>query len=471
MRVLLVAAEVAPLAKVGGLGDVMGALPPALADQGVDVAVAMPCYREVRDKVSARERAVLSVPVGGESVPCTVLEARLPGSRVPFFLLAHDPFFDRAEIYGEGGGDYPDSLERFTFLSRGALALSDALGWQPEIVHAHDWHTALIPSYLRSGLGPPDVRSMLTIHNLSHQGLFPREKGAITGLPEGELKRMEQHGQLNLLRGGIRNAEMITTVSPTYARQISERGAGLEEDLQARADELFGVLNGIDQEAWNPGRDRHLWAHYSPEDLSGKAENKARLQEALDLPVDPAIPLVGMVTRLAEQKGIELVLEVLPGLLALGVQLVVLGTGDPRYEQALTEAQARHPESVAVHIGFSESLAHRIEAGCDVFLMPSRFEPCGLNQLYSLRYGTVPVVRATGGLADTVFEGEEGNGFVFVEYTAEAMLSALRRALDTYRNRLDRWTEMVERGMRGDYSWQSSARKYVKLYRRLAVGL
>ncbi len=466
----MVAAEVAPLAKVGGLGDVLGALPRALAEQGVEVAVAMPCYRGVRDQVPVRERAVLSVPVGGEAIPGTVFQARLPGSEVPLYLLAHDPYFDRNAIYGEGGGDYPDSLERFTFLCRGSLALLDALDRRPQVVHAHDWHTALILSYLRSGLRPPDVRSMLTIHNLAHQGFFPRERGEVTGLPDGELRAMEQHGQLNLLKGGIRNAGMITTVSPTYAREIRERGEGLEEDLRARADVLFGVLNGIDQSAWDPMADPHLWAPYCAKDLSGKAVNKASLQERLGLARDPGVPLVGMVTRLVEQKGLDLVTVALERMLSLGIQLAVLGTGDPRYERVVREAQTEHPGRVAVHIGFSEPLAHRIEAGSDMLLMPSRFEPCGLNQLYSLRYGTVPVVRATGGLADTVREGESGNGFVFVDYTVEDMLSALERAVETYRRKPEAWRGLVLRGMGGDYSWESSAREYAELYRRLIQG-
>ncbi len=470
MRVLMVAAEVAPLAKVGGLADMMGALPRALAKLGVDVAVAMPCYHGIREKAQAREQARFFVPIGDDNVRCTVFQANLPSSSVPVYLLANDHFFDRPQIYGEGGGDYADSLERFTFLCRGALALPDALGWHPQVVHAHDWHAALIPPYLRAGLAPWGARSLLTIHNLGYQGSFAWERRDATGLDDCELEDLRKDGQLNLLKGGIRWADMLTTVSPTYAREIRQQGEGLEDDLEARASDLFGVLNGIDQDLWDPAFDPHLWAQYCAEDPSGKATNKRSLQRALGLNEEEDVPLVGMVSRLAEQKGLDLVVEALDRMLSLGIQLVVLGEGDPRYEQALREAEGRSGGRIAVHIGFSETLAHRIEAGSDMFLMPSRFEPCGLNQMYSLRYGTVPVVRATGGLADTVFEGAEGNGLVFADYTAEDMLSALRRALEIYRDRPDRWTKIVERGMRGDYSWQSSAREYVKLYRLLVGG-
>ncbi len=468
MKVLMVGAEVAPLAKVGGLADVMAALPPALADLGVEVAVAMPCYRGVREQVDVRPAATIVVPVGEQEISCTVLETRLPGSEVPLYLLSNDPYFDRPQIYGEGGGDYPDSLERFTFLSRGALAVPEAVGWIPQVIHAHDWHTALIPLFVRAGAGPSGVRSMLTIHNLAHQGTFSLEQEGVTGLP-GELREyIKQEDQLNLLQGGIKGSDMITTVSPTYAREILEQEGRLKEALRARAQDLFGVLNGIDQHTWDPEADPYLWEPYSADDLSGKAVNKASLQRVMGLEDDPRRPVVGMVTRLAEQKGLDLVLEELDRLMGLGIQLVVLGTGEPRYEQGLQEAQARFPGQIAVFIGFSEPLAHRVEAGSDMFLMPSRFEPCGLNQLYSLRYGTVPVVRATGGLADTVREGQAGNGFTFAEYRAEALAAALERAVEVYRSEQPRWNDIVQQGMRGDYSWRRSAEAYLKLYRRLA---
>lgn len=467
MRVLMVAAEVAPLAKVGGLADVMGALPQALAERGVDVAVAMPCYRGVREQVRAREGGSFSVPVGDAAVPCTVYEGALPDSKVPLYLLAHEPYFDRPQIYGEGGTDYEDALERFVFLSRGALALPGILNWEPDIVHAHDWHTALVPVYMHDGAVPTGARTVFTIHNLAYQGFFPQERAHILGLSGATLEGLHHWGQLNLLKGGIRSADLITTVSPTYAREILRSGDGLREVLEARADALVGVLNGVDYRVWDPERDALLWRSYAIDDLSGKATNKQRLQETLGLLQAPSTPLVGMVTRLVEQKGLDLVVDALERVLALGVQLVFLGTGDPRYEAFLLDAAERHPGRVAGHIGFSEELAHRIEAGCDMFLMPSKYEPCGLNQLYSLRYGTVPVVRATGGLADTVREGARGNGFVFSEYTAEAMLSALSRAVEVYRHKPVAWQELMRRGMRADHSWEAVARVYRNLYRGL----
>ncbi len=467
MRVLMVAAEVAPLAKVGGLADVMGALPRALLERGVDVAVAMPCYRGVREQVNARESGSFPVPVGDEEVRCTVFEGTLPQSEVPLYLLAHDPYFDRPQIYGEGGTDYEDALERFVFLSRGALGLPAILGWEPDIVHAHDWHTALVPVYMRDGVGPLGARTVFTIHNLAYQGFFPPERAHAMRLSDGTLEDLHHWGQLNLLKGGIRSADLITTVSPTYAREILRSGDGLKEVLEARADALVGVLNGVDYRVWDPERDALLWRSYSASDLSGKATNKQRLQETLKLVQSPSTPLVGMVTRLVEQKGLELVVEALERMLALDLQFVFLGAGDPRYEAFLVKAAERYPGRVAVHIGFSEELAHRIEAGCDMFLMPSKYEPCGLNQLYSLRYGTVPVVRATGGLADTVREGARGNGFVFSEYTEQAMLSALRRAVEVYLHNTTAWQELMRRGMRADHSWEAVARVYRNLYRGL----
>jgi len=474
MRVLIVSAEVAPFAKVGGLADVAAALPRALAELGVKVAIVMPKYRGVEGKAELEEVSRFSVPVRGEDKECVTFRGRLPGCEVPVYFLGHDPYFDREQIYGEGGGDYPDSLERFTFLSRGTLALAEYLDLSPDVVHVNDWHTALVPVYLAAGLGPRGAKTVLTIHNLAYQGVFPWEQKGVLGLREEHLCLLEHEGKLNLLKGGILSADLLTTVSPSYAQEILERGEGLEEYLGARKKDLAGVLNGVDYSVWNPETDPHLWANYSAEDLSGKAENKQRLQEELGLEPDPRAPLVGMISRLAEQKGFDLVMEAFDRMMALGIQFVLLGTGDPRYEAFFREAAGRYRGRAAALITFSEEWAHRIEAASDIFLMPSRFEPCGLNQMYSLRYGTVPVARATGGLADTVREydpeRDEGNGFTFEEYTPEAVLSALRRAVDLYLRDPEAWRRLQVRGMREDHSWQASALKYLTLYRRLASG-
>ncbi|MCD5407936.1 glycogen synthase, partial [Candidatus Bipolaricaulota bacterium] len=377
MRVLFVSAEVAPFAKVGGLADVAAALPRALAELGVEVAVALPKYRGVEEKTELAPLTRFSVPVGGEEMGCQVFQGALHRSSVPVYFLAHDPYFDRAQIYGEGGGDYPDALERFTFLSRAALALASELG--VELLHVNDWHTALVPVFLRAGVGPHGVKTVLTIHNLAYQGVFPWEQREVLGLPESGLEVLNKDGELNLLQGGILTADLLTTVSPTYAREILERGEGLEEQLRARSEDLVGVLNGVDYLVWNPETDPYLWANYSAQDLTGKGENKRRLQEELGLGVATEVPLVGMISRLAEQKGFDLVLEAFDRMLALGIQFVLLGTGDPRYEGFFRHAAARRPGQVAALITFSEEWAHRIEAAADMFLMPSRFEPCGLN--------------------------------------------------------------------------------------------
>lgn len=462
MRVLFVSAEVAPFAKVGGLGDVAAALPRALAALGVDVAVATPKYRSVTGPLTPVTE--FPVPVGGQDRTCAVFRGALPGSEVPVYFLGHDPYFDRPGIYGEGNREYPDSLARFTFLSRAALALGPAVSWIPDVIHANDWHTALVPVYLRSGTVALPAQSVLTIHNLAYQGWFPASQAGVAGLNEAGRHLVARGDQMNLLQGGILAADRITTVSPSYAAEILDQGEGLEGHLRARRDDLVGILNGVDDLVWDPARDPHLWAAYSAEDLAGKAENKRRLRAELGL-ADDGSPLVGMVSRLADQKGFDLVVEAFERMMALGIQLVVLGTGEPRYESFLRQAQERYPLRVRALVEFSEEWAHRIEAGSDIFLMPSRFEPCGLNQLYSLRYGTAPVVRATGGLKDTIHEHvDTGNGFTFSEYTAEAMLAALGRAVRVWRHDPVAWQRLMRRGMREDHSWGRSAREYMAVY-------
>ncbi len=468
MRVLYVAAEVAPFAKVGGLGDVAGALPAALSRLGVDVRVALPKYRGV--PAGLAPVGEFPVSVGGAERPCTVFAGRLPAAEVPVYFLGHDPYFDRPGVYGEGGTGYPDELERFVFLSKAALALGPAVGWVPDIVHANDWHTALIPASLRSGDANLPAKSVFTIHNLAYQGRFPRERGAALGLNAVGLGAVVRDGEINLLQGAIRTADWITTVSPSYAREILTQGEGLEGELQARRNALTGILNGIDTAVWDPERDPHLWAPYSAVDPSGKRENTRHLRAELGL-VETGGPLVGMVSRLAEQKGFDLVIGGFERMMALGIELVVLGEGDPRYAGFLQNAERRYPGRVRAILGFSEAWAHRIEAGADIFLMPSRFEPAGLNQLYSLRYGTVPVVRATGGLRDTVrdcgSDPERGNGFTFEDYTAEAMLGALGRAVRLWRGNPAAWRRLVGRGMAEDHSWDVPAREYHALYERV----
>ena len=469
MRVLFVSAEVAPFAKTGGLADVALALPRALAEKGVEILVAMPKYRGVDERTELAEAARFVVPVGDAEKACTAFRADLPESTVPVYFLGHDPYFDRAEIYGEGS-EYPDALERFTFLSRGALGLCAALDWTPDLIHTNDWHAALIPGFVADGAVPRlgRVKTMLTIHNLGYQGSFPVDQAVATGLSDGALRPYLRNGTVNLLKGGILSVDLINTVSPTYAEEILVDGAGLEAELRSRRDVLHGVVNGVDVEAWNPRTDPQLWANYGAEDLTGKAENKARLQRELGLAVDPAVPVLGVISRLAEQKGFDLIISGFDRMMDLGVQFVLLGTGAAEYEAFFREAQASYPARVASMITFSEAWAHRIEASADIFLMPSHYEPCGLNQQYSLLYGTVPVVRATGGLVDTVeeFDGaaDAGTGFLFEDRTTGAFLEAVDRAVSVFRSDPAAWRKLQQRGMRKDLSWDASADAYRTLY-------
>ena len=470
MHTVLVSAEVSPFAKAGGLADVASALPRALNALGVDVRVVMPKYRGVEVKTPLEEVARFPVAVGKNDTECIAYRGQLPGSDVPVFFLGNDHYFDRSQIYGEGGGDYPDALERFAFLSLGALRLCEEMDWQVDVIHANDWHTALIPAYMRAGIGPHGARSVLTIHNLAYQGAFPWEQAGITGLSDELLAPFKHEGKLNLLCGGILQADSLTTVSPAYAEEILISGEGLEEELRSRQENLFGILNGVDYEVWNPETDRDLWANYSAADCSGKEENKERLLDELGLDADARTPLVGMISRLAEQKGFDLVMASFERMLSLGIRFVLLGTGSPQIEEFFRSAAKRYPRQVAALITFSEQWAHRIEASSDIFLMPSRFEPCGLNQMYSLRYGTVPVVRATGGLRDTVHEYDpltrSGNGFLFQDYSAEEMLASLRRAIALYRDDPLKWAALRARGMAEDHSWEVSAKEYRDLYER-----
>jgi starch synthase len=474
MEILFVASEVAPFSKTGGLGDVSGALPAALAARGHRVAVVTPRYGSI-DPVRHHLAPIHgAVRVSGEAT--TVWTTR---SAATIYLVEHERLFgSRKGAYGEGGRDYGDNPERFAYLSRAALALPAALGLRPRIVHLNDWQTALAAWMLRREHAEDpalaSVRTVFTIHNLAYQGVYPKDVLPVLGLPWDVFRyeAMEFHDQLNFMKAGLVFADALTTVSPTYASEIltPEHGQGLDALLRQRAADLHGILNGIDVAAWDPERDPHLPAHYSARDLSGKARNKAALQGELGLPVRPDVPLVGIVGRLVDQKGFDLVAASLSDILGRDLQLAVLGTGEAAYEEAFRRAARERPGRMAARIGFDEGLAHRIEAGADVFLMPSRYEPCGLNQMYSLRYGTVPVVRAVGGLEDTVedFDGwRRGTGFKFRDYTPQAMLLALRRALDAYRD-ARAWRGLVERGMAQDNSWARSADRYEALYRQLA---
>jgi starch synthase len=494
--VLLAASEVVGFAKTGGLADVAGSLPRALARLGHQVAVVMPLYRGVRlGKVPLdRTEAVLSVPIGTQTLACRLYRATLPGSQVPIFFVEAPHYFERdnpAEgkgIYQQtmpGGykADYPDNAERFTFFSRAVTETIPHLGFVPDVIHANDWQTGLVPVYFsevyraRPGLG--HVKSVFTIHNIAYQGMFGGDVMRLTGLP-GWLfnhRQLEFHGHFNFLKSGVVFADAVNTVSPTYAREIqtAECGCGLEGLLGENRDKLSGIVNGVDYGVWSPDVDRSIPERYTIETVeTGKAACKAELQRRLGLPQNPTAPVLGLVARLVSQKGIDLVLGSAPGFLDLGCQLVFLGEGDPEYHNELKQFHDRHPEKVGVHLGFNEPLAHLVEAGSDLFLMPSRYEPSGLNQLYSLKYGTPPIVRETGGLADTVVNATEENlksgvatGFTFHDYTAHAFYETGKWAISLYRDRPADFRKIVRTAMRQDWSWDKSAAKYVDLYRRL----
>ncbi len=476
MRGVFCTSDAVPFAKTGGLADVSGALPAALAELGCDVRIVLPGYRSI-DRARFGFRAIGGSPVrlGDAEVEVEFLEGRLPGGRVPVYLVAHEPSFGRAGLYGEGGKDYEDNLERFTVFGRGALALAGRIGWTPDVLHCQDWQTGLVPVWLREEAHPAGLggaATLFTIHNLAYQGLFPPERLPVTGLGRRVFtpKGVEFYGKVNVLKGGLIFADRLSTVSEQYAREIQtpEFGCGLEGVLRERAAELVGILNGVDYSAWDPSTDPHIAARYTADDLTGKEACGRDLRRLHNLAGTPRAPLVGMISRLADQKGFDLVAAVLDRLIGAGAQFVLLGTGEPKYHELFPRFQQRYPGRVSVTLGFDDALAHRIEPGADIFLMPSRYEPSGLNQLYSLRYGTVPVVRKTGGLADTIVDAAArgtANGFVFETYDPGALWGALERALAAFRDRR-LWRRLQQTGMRQDFSWRRAAGRYVDTYRQ-----
>jgi starch synthase len=481
MRVVMLSPEVYPYAKTGGLADVLAALPPALAAAGVEVTVCVPGYRSALGAAGTPAPGTrFHAPIASRMEPAEVV--RVPGAPVPTVLLRADRYFDRDGLYGEGGHDYPDNAERFAFFCRAALEWLRAEREPPDVLHVHEWQAALAPAFLRAtaALYPElgRMRTVLTLHNLAYQGRFPADRWPLLNLDARYFVPafLEFYGEINFLKAGLVFADTLTTVSPRYAAEIQTPafGEGLDGVLRARGAALRGILNGIDDAVWNPATDPHLPARYRAGDLAGKARCKRALQAELGLEVRDDAPLLGVVSRLAEQKGFDLLAAALPRALEpWDAQLAVLGSGEARYERWVRELGARFPGRVGVRVGFDEGVAHRIEAGADVFLMPSRFEPCGLNQLYSLRYGTVPLVHATGGLDDSVAEFDPatgaGTGFKFTPYTPDAFLAALERALRTRRDP-SLWARLVANGMAQDFSWSRAAAEYRALYETLVGG-
>ncbi|WP_298824912.1 glycogen synthase GlgA [uncultured Piscinibacter sp.] len=480
MRVLHAAAEVFPLVKTGGLADVVGALPQALARAGADVRLVLPGYPTIVDAVLHQKTLVELGPLFGAGRVALRL-GTMPYSHVPAYVV------DAPYLYRRSGGPYQagdgsewaDNLQRFALL--GWMAAHLAAGemdpdWAPDLLHGHDWHAGMACAYMAAHPGTT-APSVFTVHNLAFQGLFPPQDFAQLGLPLRFMQShgVEFHGQLSFMKAGLKYAQRVTTVSPTYANEIAthELGCGLDGVIRSRGADVSGILNGVDGSVWNPAADSSLAARYSPQDLAGKARNKAALQKEVGVEAKVGAPLFGVVSRLTPQKGLDLVLAALPALLRQGAQLVLQGTGDPVLEAAFTAAAFSHPSQVAVRIGYDESFAHRLIAGADVIMVPSRFEPCGLTQLYGLRYGTLPLVRRVGGLVDTVVDASEeavregrATGFAFDASTPAALEAAMQRAVQAYAQP-ELWRRLMVTAMAQDFSWDGAAGHYLALYRAL----
>ena len=484
LNIVFASSEVAPFSKTGGLADVASSLPRALAQRGHNVAVFTPLYGHLDPDKMRLSRRLHTLEVPRQSKNQSKVEAVLWESRlqhgVRIFFVQADDYFGREGLYGYDDDAFDDNADRFAFFSRAIVEFVRSFPLDVDVMHCNDWHTSLAPIYASHYYDEEfaDITSLLTIHNLAYQGKFDPEDFDDTGLPQKYADKSElfnDDGSLNFLKGGLKYADRLTTVSPGYAREIQtpDGGAGLHELLQERSDDLQGILNGVDYDVWAPDVDRHIKIRYDVDSLNGKRRNKAELQHQMGLPLRPTLPLVGVVSRLTEQKGIDVLIPTVRTLLSDlsderdGFQLVVLGEGPARYRDTLNELAEEFPKRVAFRAGYNEPLAHRIQAGADILAVPSRYEPCGLTQIYAMRYGTIPVVHATGGLADTVSDlrddPDKGTGFVFDELTEDAFAGALERAGAAYRN-YRRWRPLMIRAMKRDFSWDESARKYESLF-------
>lgn len=486
LRIVLTASEAVPFSKTGGLADVTTALAKALDAMGHDVTIIIPDYRELRQGKAHISNVTdtgmrFSLSMNGRYVNGGVNWTMLPETSVKVLLISQPYYFDRPQLYMENGEGYRDNCERFCFFSRACLEICQQMVLRPDIIHANDWQTGLIPAMLNTQYanrpGFENAASVMTLHNMAYQGRFWHLDMHLTGMDWKyyNMRQMEMWGDLNLLKTGIAFADQITTVSPTYASEVCtpEGGEGLDPILSYRSRDLVGILNGIDDTVWNPETDPHLPANYTSETLAdGKTACKLKLQERMGLPCRKNVLLFGMVSRMSDQKGFDLLKDCMERLLRQDLQFVFLGTGDPGYEQFLRLLGEQNPSKVGTYIGFDDSLAHQIEAGSDAFLMPSRFEPCGLNQMYSLRYGTLPVVRRVGGLADSVVDltpettaDKSATGFVFDEYLSHCLADCIERAVDTWQDE-SVWQQMVRTGMSVDWSWRKSGQRYLQVYHR-----
>jgi len=485
LKILIVSPEVVPFAKTGGLADVTGALPKALTKLGHQVKVMLPKYRMVDENkfhLSELKLNLPLIPLGEKAKKIAVQSHNLDSPAVEYLFVVNDEYYDRPELYKDRstGFDYEDNDERFIFFARGTLEILKALGWQPDVIHVNDWQSALIPAYLKTLYAEDSffkrIATVFSIHNVAYQGNFPKGTFDKLGVPK-ELyyptSPFEFWGNLNFMKVGIVYSDVINTVSETYAVEIqssSEFGYGLEGVLRTRNSDLYGIINGIDYEIWSPEKDKLISHNFNPEDLSGKKKNKELLLKVCNLPdLSKDVPLIGIISRLADQKGFDLLAQIADQLLSLDLQIVILGTGDEKYHRFFTEMSAKYPRKISVNLRFDDPLAHLIEAGSDMFLMPSRYEPCGLNQLYSIKYGTVPIVRKTGGLADTIENYDpqtgQGTGFVFKNYDAMELLNTIKLSLRVYQDKTA-WSLLMKNGMNKDFSWEASAKKYVEIYQK-----
>lgn len=485
LNILFVSSEVEPFAKTGGLADVSGTLPQVIKDQGHEIRIIMPRYGSISERKFKLHDVIrlkdIEVPIGKEKKIANVNSSFIANvkSKVQVYFLANKELYERAGIYisPDSKKDYVDNDVRFIFFCRGVLETLKRLGWQPDIIHCNDWQTGLIPAYVKTMYNHDpffkNIKTVFTIHNLAYQGTFPPAAFDKTGLPVAEFGKegVEFYGKLNFMKAGLVYSDIITTVSEKYAEEIcstEEFGCGLEGVLQKRKSHLHGIINGIDYNIWNPETDELIVKRYDMRTLEGKRDNKKELLAKFGLAYKENVPLVGIISRLVDQKGLDLIKEIADDFMKLDVQFVMLAAGEKRYQDYFETLHKKYAAKMGLFIGYNDELAHLIEAGCDMYLMPSRYEPCGLNQLYSLKYGTVPIVRATGGLEDTIHDVESGNGngFKFKKYDSKELFKAIQRALKMYHDTAA-WKKIMKNGMQQDFSWESSAKKYTNLYRNL----
>lgn len=462
MKILQIASEMVPFAKTGGLADVAGALPLVLEQLGQEVIIALPRYKAVQNSEFKIQK------LKGD-ISYTVI-----GKNTKVYFIENDAYFNRDGLYQDKTGDYKDNLERFSYFNRRALELLKELEFKPDIIHLHDWQSALVAVYLKTIYSNDNfyknIKTLLTIHNIGYQGLFPKEQFSKLSLDQSlfNLEGLEFYGQINVLKGGIVFCDIINTVSPTYSKEIQtkEFGFGLEGILHKRSDSVFGILNGLDYSIWNPQNDKFIACNYSVCNLEEKYKNKKDLQKFCKLPTRNDVPLLGIVSRLAQQKGFDILAEAMERICKMQLQLVILGTGDLKYHLLLEGTAKACPKVMRVYLKFDDPLAHKIYAGSDIFLMPSRYEPCGLGQMISLKYGTIPLVFKTGGLADTV---NQDNGFVFDKYSASDLLETIKKAIETYASS-KKWKDLMRNAMQCNFSWEESAKKYIELYEKAKAG-